>query len=156
MQQSKNLAIAFLLGAVLVGGALGFTADRVLLRDRISPPESGHVSLADRLQLDAAQRAKLDSIADDRRKRYDVIMSAVRPALDSSKQRARDEIRLMLTPTQRAEFEKVLACRNRFGLLAEDIDVGTRELWGNFPQTDSMVGIIMCAKRLSRQWDDAI
>jgi hypothetical protein len=112
MQQSKNLAIAFLLGAVLVGGALGFTADRVLLRDRISPPESGHVSLADRLQLDAAQRAKLDSIADDRRKRYDVIMSAVRPALDSSKQRARDEIRLMLTPTQRAEFEKVLAEMN--------------------------------------------
>ena len=56
----------------------------------------------------------------------------------------------------RAEFEKVLACRNRFGLLAEDIDVGTRELWGNFPQTYSMVGIIMCAKRLSRQWDDAI
>jgi GH15 family glucan-1,4-alpha-glucosidase len=56
----------------------------------------------------------------------------------------------------RAEFEKVLACRNRFGLLAEDIDVNTRELWGNFPQTYSMVGIIMCAKRLSRSWDDAI
>ncbi len=56
----------------------------------------------------------------------------------------------------RAEFEKVLACRNRFGLLAEDIDVGTRELWGNFPQTYSMVGIIMCAKRLSRSWNDAI
>jgi GH15 family glucan-1,4-alpha-glucosidase len=56
----------------------------------------------------------------------------------------------------RAEFEKVLACRNRFGLLAEDIDVGTRELWGNFPQTYSMVGIIMCAKRLSRDWEDAI
>jgi GH15 family glucan-1,4-alpha-glucosidase len=55
----------------------------------------------------------------------------------------------------RDEFEKVLACRNRFGLLAEDIDVTTRELWGNFPQTYSMVGIIMCAKRLSRSWDDA-
>ena len=35
MQQSKNLAIAFLLGAVVVGGALRFTADRVMLRDRI-------------------------------------------------------------------------------------------------------------------------
>ena len=55
----------------------------------------------------------------------------------------------------REEFEKVLACRNRFGLLAEDIDVTTRELWGNFPQTYSMVGIIMCAKRLSRSWDEA-
>jgi GH15 family glucan-1,4-alpha-glucosidase len=55
----------------------------------------------------------------------------------------------------REEFEKILACRNRFGLLAEDIDVGTHELWGNFPQTYSMVGIIMCAKRLSRSWDEA-
>jgi len=33
MHSSKNVAIAFLLGAVLVGGALGFTADRVWMRD---------------------------------------------------------------------------------------------------------------------------
>ena len=109
MQHSKNLAIAFLLGAVVVGGALGFTADRVMLRDRISRPEGGRPSLADRLQLDAAQRAKLDTIVDDRHKRYELIMSTVRPALDSVKQRARYEIRLILTPAQLAEFEKVLA-----------------------------------------------
>jgi hypothetical protein len=108
MQQSKNLAIAFLLGAVLVGGALGFTADRMMLRDRISRPEGGRPLLADRLQLDATQRARLDSIIDNRHKRFDVIMSTVRPALDSAKRRARDEIRLILTATQRAEFEKVL------------------------------------------------
>jgi hypothetical protein len=112
MQPSKNLAIAFLLGAVIVGGALGFTADRVMLRERITRPESGRLSLADRLQLDAAQRARLDSIVDDRRKRYAIIMSTVRPALDSIRMHARDEIRLMLTPTQRAEFEKVLAEMN--------------------------------------------
>ena len=109
MQQSKNLAIAFLLGAVLVGGALGFTADRVLLRDRISRPEGGRPSLADRLQLDATQRARLDSIIDDRHRRMDLVMTPVRPTLDSIKKRARDEIRLILNPTQRAEFEKVLA-----------------------------------------------
>lgn len=109
MQQSKHLAIAFLLGAVLVGGALGFTADRVLLRERISRPQVGRLSLADRLQLDASQRARLDSILDDRHKRYSIVMSPVRPALDSIKLRARDEIRLMLTTTQRTEFEKVLA-----------------------------------------------
>jgi GH15 family glucan-1,4-alpha-glucosidase len=56
----------------------------------------------------------------------------------------------------REEFERVLAYRNRFGLLAEDIDVSTGELWGNFPQTYSMVGIIMCAKRLSRPWSEAV
>lgn len=108
MQHSKNLAITFLLGAVLVGGAIGFTADRVMLRERIAQPEP-RVSLADRLQLDATQRARLDSIIDDRHRRMQLVMAPVRPTLDSIKQRARDEIRLMLTPTQLAEFEKVLA-----------------------------------------------
>jgi hypothetical protein len=34
MQRSRSLALMFLLGALLVGGALGFTADRVLTGDR--------------------------------------------------------------------------------------------------------------------------
>jgi hypothetical protein len=50
-------------------------------------------------------------------------------------------------------FEKVLAHRNRHGLLSEDIDHRTGELWGNFPQTYSMVGIIDSAIRLSAEWD---
>jgi GH15 family glucan-1,4-alpha-glucosidase len=53
------------------------------------------------------------------------------------------------------EFERLLDARNAFGLLSEDIDVKTGRLWGNFPQTYSMVGIVMCAMRLSRRWDDA-
>jgi hypothetical protein len=109
MQQSKNLAIAFLLGAVLVGGALGFTADRMMLRDRISRPEGGRPSLADRLQLDATQRARLDSLLDDRHRRMNLVMATVRPTLDSIKAESRNEIRLILNPTQLAEFEKVLA-----------------------------------------------
>jgi GH15 family glucan-1,4-alpha-glucosidase len=55
----------------------------------------------------------------------------------------------------REEFERLLACRNRFGLLSEDIDAASGELWGNYPQTYSLVGIIVCAMRLSRRWDDA-
>jgi GH15 family glucan-1,4-alpha-glucosidase len=55
----------------------------------------------------------------------------------------------------RALFEKVLACRNRHGLLAEHIDPRTREQWGNFVQTYSMVGVIGCAVRLSMDWDQA-
>ena len=109
MQQSKNLAIAFLLGAVVVGGALGFTADRVMLRDRIVQPDPARPKLADRLELDSAQRVRLDSIADDRRQRMDLVIAPVKPALDSIRERAREEIRLMLTPKQLAEFEKVLA-----------------------------------------------
>jgi GH15 family glucan-1,4-alpha-glucosidase len=52
-------------------------------------------------------------------------------------------------------FEKVLSCRNRLGLLSEDIDPATGELWGNFPQTYSMVGLIKCAMRLSESWEEA-
>src|SRR5207249_3834578 len=52
-------------------------------------------------------------------------------------------------------FETVLACRNRHGLLAEHIDPRTREQWGNFVQTYSMVGLIGSAIRLSVRWDQA-
>lgn len=53
----------------------------------------------------------------------------------------------------RTLFEKVLAYRNQHGLLSEDIDPRTGELWGNFVQTYSMVGIIDSAIRLSAEWD---
>ncbi len=52
-------------------------------------------------------------------------------------------------------FEKILARRNHVGLLSEDVDPATGELWGNFPQTYSAVGIILCAMRLSKSWDEA-
>ena len=55
----------------------------------------------------------------------------------------------------RALFEKLLACRNRHGLLAEHIDPRSGEQWGNFVQTYSMVGLINSAIRLSIRWDQA-
>ena len=55
----------------------------------------------------------------------------------------------------RTLFEKLLAARNRHGLLAEHIDTRTGELWGNFVQTYSMVGLINSAIRLSIRWDQA-
>ena len=48
-----------------------------------------------------------------------------------------------------ALFERVLAARNRHGLLAEDLDPRTLEQWGNFPQTYCMAGIIDCAVALA-------
>ena len=53
-------------------------------------------------------------------------------------------------------FEDLLAARNPLGLLSEDIDPTTGELWGNFPQTYSMVGIINGATRLSRRWETVL
>ena len=56
----------------------------------------------------------------------------------------------------RAMFEDVLAHRNHLGILSEDIDVAKGELWGNFPQTYSMAGIINAAARLSPRWEDVV
>ena len=55
----------------------------------------------------------------------------------------------------RALFESTIARRNRLGLLSEHVDPKTGELWGNFPQTYSMVGMINSATRLSIPWDQA-
>jgi GH15 family glucan-1,4-alpha-glucosidase len=52
-------------------------------------------------------------------------------------------------------FADVLARRNRFGLLSEDIHPATGELWGNLPQTYSMAGIINSGRILSRSWQEA-
>ena len=52
-------------------------------------------------------------------------------------------------------FENMLERRNAVGLLSEDLDPKTGQLWGNFPQTYSMVGLINSAMRLSRSWEDA-
>lgn len=53
-------------------------------------------------------------------------------------------------------FEGVLAQRTKLGLLSEDVQTETGELWGNFPQTYSMVGIINAANRLSKSWDEVV
>jgi len=60
------------------------------------------------------------------------------------------------TTEARELFEKMLDCRNSLGLLSEDLDPATGELWGNFPQTYSLVGIINAARRLSCSWEDAL
>ncbi|MBW0169727.1 MAG: glycoside hydrolase family 15 protein [Hydrogenophaga sp.] len=56
----------------------------------------------------------------------------------------------------RAIFETMLAARNPLGMLSEDTHATTGEMWGNYPQTYSMVGIINAAVRLSARWDTVI
>jgi GH15 family glucan-1,4-alpha-glucosidase len=52
----------------------------------------------------------------------------------------------------RALFEEMLSRCTPAGLLSEDIDPVTGELWGNYPQTYSLVGMINCAVLLSKPW----
>jgi GH15 family glucan-1,4-alpha-glucosidase len=52
----------------------------------------------------------------------------------------------------RGLFEVMLERRTAAGLLSEDIDPILGELWGNYPQTYSLVGLINCAVLLSKPW----
>jgi GH15 family glucan-1,4-alpha-glucosidase len=54
----------------------------------------------------------------------------------------------------RERYQDALSLRNSYGLLAEDIHPQTGALWGNFPQTYSMAGVILSAMRLSQSWED--
>jgi GH15 family glucan-1,4-alpha-glucosidase len=51
-------------------------------------------------------------------------------------------------------FVDALRLRNRYGLLSEDVHPVTGKLWGNFPQTYSMSGLISTGMKLSRSWGD--
>lgn len=112
MTRPKSVAIALLGGAVLVGALLGFTADRIVLREQLCEErwEQGRLRnrLADELSLTDEQRLAVDGALDRRNERMRAIMEPVRPQLDSAVEHTRDEIRQLLTPAQRAQFERLL------------------------------------------------
>lgn len=56
------------------------------------------------------------------------------------------------TGEARRLFEEMLSRRNHAGLLSEDVSLSDGTLWGNYPQTYSLVGLINCAVLLSRPW----
>jgi GH15 family glucan-1,4-alpha-glucosidase len=56
------------------------------------------------------------------------------------------------TGEARQLFEQMLEKRTHAGLLSEDVSLKDASLWGNYPQTYSLVGLINCAVLLSRPW----
>ncbi|HJR62829.1 MAG TPA: hypothetical protein VJ803_03945 [Gemmatimonadaceae bacterium] len=108
MQRSKNVAIMFLLGTLLVGGVLGFTADRVIGRSKSCDRVSLRADLAGRLGLSEQQRAAVDSILDNRHQVMSAAMATIRPKMDSIRQHARNEIARVLDDRQRALFEQMV------------------------------------------------
>lgn len=111
MQQSRNVAMAFLLGTFLTGGVLGFSANKYMERDKVCRAK-GVQPLADvmanRLALSPEQSTQLDAILDDRAVQYKKAMDPVRPRLDSIKLEARKHMREILDESQRAEFEAMI------------------------------------------------
>jgi hypothetical protein len=104
MERPKQQALAFLLGAVLVGGVVGFSADRVFRRDDTSIAAK-RAAMYDDLALAPAQRAAMDSLLDARNCKYDAIFKSIQPALDTLKLETRGRINALLTAEQRTRLD---------------------------------------------------
>jgi Spy/CpxP family protein refolding chaperone len=116
MQRSKSLAMVFLLGVFLAGGAAGFAANQVAGPEKRckSDRASYRERFATELGLSASQRQVVDSLMEVQRTQVRALYSPMRPQLDSIG-RSRDSIfedtqrqlRLLLTPEQQARFERM-------------------------------------------------
>ena len=103
MQRSKQQAMMFLLGAVLVGGVLGFSADRVLRHQRFAADYGPRARWADELGLSTSQRAKLDSVLSENVCAAQAVQRPVQHQLDSLHKRFNEQLRAILTPEQQAK-----------------------------------------------------
>jgi hypothetical protein len=104
MQRSKQQALMFLLGAVLVGGVLGFSADRVFGHD-MRGPWAGRMRMYEDLGLSDAQRVAMDSLLEDRNCQIGAVMKPVKTQLDSIKKVAHQQMLQILTAAQQAKLE---------------------------------------------------
>jgi Spy/CpxP family protein refolding chaperone len=116
MQRSKSYALMFLLGAFIAGGALGFTADRVMTREK--KHEHGGRSSLDRmakeLNLTPQQRAQFDSITSRRRAQMRDLWKPLRPQMDSIGKIAKElgdstheQLKRILTPEQAKKLDEM-------------------------------------------------
>jgi hypothetical protein len=104
MQRPKQQALAFLLGALLVGGVVGFSADRAFRHDDTTIA-ARRKALYDDLGLEARQRHTLDSLLDDRNCQLDQLFKPLQHSLDSVRAATRAQMDLILTSEQRAKLE---------------------------------------------------
>src|SRR5689334_19356616 len=105
MQRTKQQALMFILGAVLVGGVLGLSADRVMGHAAKDHSWASRITMYDDLGLSAEQRAAMDSVLDEKNRRVDSLLKPVRPQIDSVRANARTQLYRIFTPEQRAKFE---------------------------------------------------
>ena len=104
MQRSKQQALAFLLGATLVGGVLGFSAERVL----------GHApdhwvsrdKMYQDLELSPQQQIAMDSVLDESNRQREIVLKPVKPVLDSIKAATRTQFYRIFSAEQRDKFQK--------------------------------------------------
>ena len=123
MERSKGYALMFLLGAFVTGGALGFTADRVIgggHRREMRGPRAYRQKMAEELKLTPQQQASIDSLMEQKNRQIVALYKPVRPQLDSIAVVARvvsdsthAQIKRLLNPDQQAKLDRMRAAGRR-------------------------------------------
>lgn len=113
-----------LLAATFVAGALaGAAVDRVLNagepeaveQDRGRDDDRRRSHVVDRIEMSDEQRSEIDEILEGRSARMRAVWREVSPRLEAITDSARVEIMEVLTPEQRAEYERKLKERRKPG-----------------------------------------
>lgn len=116
MQRSKSLAMVFLLGVFLAGGAAGFAANQVAGPEkRCSGNKASYRErFATELGLSGSQRRVVDSLMETQRTRVRALyhppsaeMDSIGRIRDSILQDTQRELKLILTPEQQVKFDRM-------------------------------------------------
>ena len=105
MQRSKQQALMFLLGATLVGGVLGFSAERVLSKKPGGMRVPARVQMYDDIGIDSIQRVTMDSVLDETNCKLGDASRPLRPVMDSIRNEGFNTIKGLMTPAQREAFD---------------------------------------------------
>ena len=123
MERSKGYAMMFLLGAFVAGGALGFTADRVMdvkHGREMRGPRAYRQRMAEELKLTPQQQASIDSLIEQKHRQIVALYKPVKPQLDSIALLARDvsdsthaQIKKLLDPDQQQKLDRMRAAARK-------------------------------------------
>ena len=109
MTRTKTVALAFYLGAALLGAAIGVAVDRLMVREQPHWYDRREMRtlLFDDLHLTPAQRDSATIIFDDRNRRDSVLTAPVRPAMDSATDQMRQRLLQLFTPEQKSIYDQM-------------------------------------------------
>jgi Spy/CpxP family protein refolding chaperone len=105
MQRSKQQALMFLLGALLVGGALGMSADRYLGHEKFAAQFGPRARFYDELGLSPQQRSTLDSLAFEQDCAMKAVLAPHDSLLKSMRVRFRAQRDSVFTKEQKAKLD---------------------------------------------------
>ncbi len=111
MRRTQGYAVAFFIAVFVAGAAVGVVTERVLQRGRMERQWTVRAMrdrLAEDIGMNATQRVQLDTVLDAGRRQSELLMSPVRPQLDSLGTQTRQRIRQLLTSEQQATYDQML------------------------------------------------